>query len=534
MISYWIASSMERVFKRSRPRTNRYLRLDLGRRDKASFQVCVRNSTEESLAVNVVVNSDVFDVGVRRVGYVPCAHISTGHRDDDIDALGYVPGFIPDPLFFEVETTLARNETESFWISLKSPEDCPLGLHRISVILQVSNDASYTVEADVFVHPVTLEKRRDFPVTHWCCTDALCDWYGVEPFDDSFWRIVRPYITDLVEHGTNVCHTPLFTPPTDGVKRPTQLLRVRRSTDGSYEFDWRDVKRWVDLAKNCGMEYLEWTHLFSQWGANYGIRIYENYDGQYEERLLWPEDTQADSQVYTEFLAEFLPRFKGFLDAEGLMNRSYFHLSDEPQLEHLSNYKRAREILRVLAPWMKVMDALSQPDFTELGLTDIPVASISTSKDFYEKGIPRWDYFCCQPRGRFLNRFVDTPLAKIRGAGWLFYRFESLGFLHWGYNYWYKHGTTELIDPYRVFDGELWPILPNGDPFVVYPGANGPVGSLRWEVFAESLNDYTLLQTLRLRSDDSSLSFFKAYDDYPQDRSWYELTRAALLFGKGE
>jgi hypothetical protein len=524
---------MERVFKRTRPRANRYMRLDLGRKDKASFQACIRNATDENLTVDVVVNSDVLDVQVRRVGHVPFARFNTENREDELDGLEYIPGFVPDPLFTEVETTLARNETESFWVSVTSPEDCPLGVHRISVIFKLSNGETYAVETDVFVHPVVVEKRKDFPVTHWFYTDALCDWYGVNPFDSGFWKIVKPYILDLVEHGTNVLHTPLFTPPTDGVKRPTQLLRIRKN-DNSYEFDWSDVKQWVELAEACGMEYFEWTHLFSQWGVECAIRIYENYDGVYEDRLLWPPDTAADSEVYTGFLSQFLPSFERFLNEEGIMDRSFFHLSDEPHQQHLPNYKKARHILAELAPWMKVMDALSQLSFAESGLTDIPVASISTSKKFYEKGIARWDYFCCGPRGPFLNRLLDTPLAQIRGAGWLFYRFESLGFLHWGYNYWYKRSTTQLIDPYHVLDGEAWPLWAYGDTFVVYPGANGPVSSLRWEVFAESLNDYALLQTLKMNVDDANLSFFKAYNNYPKDGDWYQLTRAALLANGGK
>ena len=38
-----------------------------------------------------------------------------------------------------------------------------------------------------------------------------------------------------------------------------------------------------------------------------------------------------------------------------------------------------------------------------------------------------------------------------------------------------------------------------GDPFVVYPGPDGPVDSLRWEVFAASLQDYALLQEAGVR-----------------------------------
>ena len=72
-------------------------------------------------------------------------------------------------------------------------------------------------------------------------------------------------------------------------------------------------------------------------------------------------------------------------------------------------------------------------------------------------------------------------------AGWLFYRFQQQGFLHWGYNYLYRRQTQQLIDPFLTNDGDGWPGWMHGDPFVVYPGKDGPLDSIRWEVFAESL-----------------------------------------------
>jgi len=86
--------------------------------------------------------------------------------------------------------------------------------------------------------------------------------------------------------------------------------------------------------------------------------------------------------------------------------------------------------------------------------------------------------------------------------GFLFYRWPFRGFLHWGYNYWYESQTRHLIDPYTVQDGKAWERgWAYGDPFMVYPGPDGPVDSLRWEVFGESLQDYRLLQTLGIARD---------------------------------
>ncbi|MBT4816617.1 MAG: DUF4091 domain-containing protein, partial [Lentisphaerae bacterium] len=332
-----------------------------------------------------------------------------------------------------------------------------------------------------------------------------------------------------VEHGQDTLYVPVFTPPLDGVKRPSQLLRVNSSSKGEYGFDWRDVRRYIRLAKACGIKHFEWCHPFTQWGVKHAIRIYHG-QGK-DERLLWPTNTGATSPTYRTFLSQYLPKLKRFLEREGILKQSFFHLSDEPHgEEHLANYRKARALLKELAPWMKVMDALSGIEFADQGLTDMPIPSIRTALDFHAAGFTSWCYYCCGPREEFINRLLDTPLAKIAMHGVLFYRWPFKGFLHWGYNYWYESQTRNLIDPFTVQDGKAWArSWAYGDTFVVYPGPDGPIDSMRWEVFGESLQDFQLLQTLGISRDDPLLDDVRSFTDFPKAQQWRDKLRNALF-----
>jgi hypothetical protein len=186
-------------------------------------------------------------------------------------------------------------------------------------------------------------------------------------------------------------------------------------------------------------------------------------------------------------------------------------------------------MLRELAPWMPVMDAMSEIEFAQEGLTETPVALLPKVPAFMAAGFPVWAYYCGQPRGDYLNRLFDTPLAKIRMSGWLLYRTAVGGFLHWAVNYWYRSQTTEPIDPFRVADAAWWPRWAYGDPFVVYPGADGPIDSIRWEVFGESLQDYALLQAAGVDRNDPLLSEIRDFAVFPRDPAWIGATRSALL-----
>jgi len=241
---------------------------------------------------------------------------------------------------------------------------------------------------------------------------------------------------NLAEHFEDCMYVPLFTPPTDGVKRPTQLLHVTKIGEG-YSFDWSAVKRWTDLAQSVGLHYFEWTHLFTQWGRENTRSAFTITAGE----LLWEPETGATSATYRNFLSQFLPEFKAFLEREKLLERSFL-----PRLRRAAQGPlgelpaEARALLKELAPWMKSMDALSEIDFAHETDLPIPVTSFRASVSPRRRS-KRGIYYCCSPRGKYVNRLMDTPLSKIRMNGWLFYRFQPKLFLHWGYNYWHRSQT---------------------------------------------------------------------------------------------
>lgn len=528
MIQAWLCDSLKRIFPSSKPNPSP-LRLDVARGEAFSFQVAVIIDTCMELGLRITCDPGIQAV-VRRVGYVPLSRRSIDTSADEIEGDHVIPGLVPDPLFEDMNYSLPTTSANAYWISGKVDINCRPGLKKVRGALiprPPIHEPAKTLTAEIQVHPLRIQPRHDFDVTHWFYADALCDWYKVDPWAAVFRQIVQPYMRNLVSHGQNVIYVPVFTPPLDGVKRPTQLLGVRRTGQNKYEFDWTHVSRWIKTAQQCGLEKFEWCHLFTQWGAKNAIRLYEKKRG--EDVLLWDPDTSATGKTYRAFLAQYLPQLHQFLIREKILHQSLFHLSDEPHgNEHLENYRKARALLKELAPWMKVMDALSDIRFAQQKLVDMPIPSIRVAKQFWEKQIPCWHYFCCSPRGRYLNRLLETPLAKIRMAGWLFYRFQPQGFLHWGYNYWYKSQTRQLINPFFESDGLASPGWAHGDPFMVYPGPDGPIDSIRWEIFAESLQDYQLLQTLQVPPEALAKDLMD-YNEFPKSVAWLRRQRRRLL-----
>lgn len=522
-LAFWMESTLNRVFPQSPEGTSTSIELLSGRNMKLSFQACVRNRSIHAQDVECVVTApDAIKVRVRRVGYVPLKHLTTDTDPSELDGAGLLPGLVPDPLFPEPRASVGPSENQSFWVSVFVPADAKPGKHDLKVTMKFGDKGSRSVDltALINVKELVIKPRQSFPVTHWWHADAIYHSIKAPRFDEKWWAIMPKYVSNMVDHGSNVVYVPLFHNRREVVPQPCQLLKITTTSQEQYQFDFSDVSRFVKLAKDNGAEYLEWTHLWIYWGVRNPIRIFGNGpEGRSE--LLWSTEAPATTGPYLTFLKQFLPAFHEFLKKEGVLEKSYFHLSDEPGGdEHFANYRKARELLRELAPWMKVMDALSEVRYGKEGLTDYPVPIISSAPAYIDAKIPHWVYYCCGPRGKYLNRFMDTPLPKIRMSGWLFYRLGASGFLHWGYTYWYKMDTQELTDPFSEGSGYGWPGIPYGDPFVVYPSPDGPLDSIRWEVFAESLQDYALLQSAEIKPDDPLLEPLKDYANFPRSEEW--------------
>lgn len=547
-VKFWSETSLKRIFPNSEPGSAAPLELATARDAQLSFQVCFRNLKDCSIRVRAAVTAPAgWTVRVRRVGYVPIQQIDTDVPLDEVDGIGHLPGLVPDPLFPEETAHVGPAANGVFWVTLRIPADATVGANNLVAKLTIEDEfrfpqwmgvvpQSVELSITVDVRPLVLQRRQDFPVTHWISADSIWEYYKTEPFSERFWELADAYIGNLTVHNLNVVYLPIFNARHEILERPAQLLKVRPLGDDKYEFDFSDVRRWIKLARKHNADHLEWTHFFTPapTSGKYPQRIFERWGNDKIGKLLWAPEISATSDTYSRFLEQFLPQFKQVLEEEGVLDCSLFHCADEPDGDvQIADYRQARALLRELAPWMKVMDAMSDPRFATEGLTDMPIPSIVTAPHFTEAGCPAWVYFCCGPRGRYLQRFHDTPLPKLRMAGWLFYKLKAQGFLHWGHNYWFVFCTGTVINPFLDAATGAWPGMPHGDAFVVYPGENGPVDSIRWEVFAESLQDYAMLQSAGVDPDDPMFAEIKSYELFPKQEAWLQASTAAVLARSG-
>ena len=172
-------------------------------------------------------------------------------------------------------------------------------------------------------------------------------------------------------------------------------------------------------------------------------------------------------------------------------------MSDEPflSLGHLETYKYAKELIAPHIEGFKMLDALSDIDFYKEGLINTPVPASDHIEPFLKEDIKnRWVYYCSAQAKDVANRFLSQPSTRNRILGTQMFKFDCVGTLHWGYNYFYSILSKGVINPFETVDSGG--AFPAGDAFSVYPYGNEVVESLRLKVFKDAVQDYTAMNLL--------------------------------------
>lgn len=447
---------------------------------------------------------DFINISIVKSVPVDMAYCGYGSEYEDNDYIIKKPGLMPDLL---VPAKAQRNSVRFYdatvvlWIEVNLPKDFPSGDYSINIDYKgtyiAEEKTDFLKRKTLLVHVINNQiSAQELMVSQWFHTDCIASAHNAEIYSEEHWELIDKYMWEASEIGMNMILTPVITPPLDtkpGYCRPNvQLVKIVKNGD-EYTFDFSLLKRFIQLARKNGMKYFEISHFFSQWGLEYAPNVYVTEND--EEKLIFGWDTVSNDEKYVNFLKALLTELRKFLENENVYENCYFHISDEPSLEHLENYRFAFDILKSIIGKDKILDAISDVEFYNTGLISVPVTATDHIEPFLEKGIEnQWAYYCCVQGIKVANRFMSMPSYRNRILGVQLYKYGIKGFLQWGFNFYYSQLSQYKINPYVTTSADL--AFPSGDAFLVYPGENGPLQSIRSKVFGSAVQDVALFKTL--------------------------------------
>lgn len=512
-----------------------------------SFQVAYSSNIPFRQLAKVEIKSPIKDnIKVYTVESVPVTRAAMTIVDDNY--LRTTPGLYPDllkPLPKDGVVKIRSGLWSSLWIDIEVDDSILAGKYPIEISLISLGESMGQAEANkargevfakcktsVEIYDVKLPKQEIIH-TEWFYLDCLADYYKVKVFSDRHWKIISNFLNHYASMGCNMVLTPLFTYTLDtqvGKERTNVQLVEIEVKKGKYYFNYDNLKKWIDLVRSKGIEYFEMSHIFSQWGAKFAPNIVATVDGKKKKIFGW--DTPSVGE-YTKFLEKFIPDLVAHLKEWGVLDKTYFHISDVPREEHIKSYKEAYMSVNDLFKALKTFEAVAHYDFFKKGLIELPVAASSVIHDFLDDDLDElWTYYCVGQFTEVANRFMSMPSARNRIFGIQMYKFNVSGFLHWGYNFYNSVLSYKKIDPYKITDADDG--FPAGDAFLVYPGRGGvPEPSIRSKVLSQAFYDERALSYLeRLTSKEYVLDILErdlrepiTFYEYPKSDAYLIRTR---------
>ena len=406
------------------------------------------------------------------VGSIPIEQNTPKYRKTDL--IRTAPAQFPDYLAEDRQVSVKKGSYKAIYLTIKIPKSAEAGDYEGKVTLK-------TDEADVFlplhlkVYPLTLPDERHLMVTEWYTTGNFRKFYGIESSDSQrFYDMLKIYAENMAEHRQNVFRVSL------------DLITCKQTADGSLKFDFSKFDKWADIFWQTGrMDLLEtgFVARFGEGGWSSNEILLRDFRVQEEST------SKRISLPGKEFLPQFLPALESHLREKGWLEKTVFHIADEPSNHNVMGWRDASEFVHRYAPALRRMDAIETTHCLDRLEVWVPkLDHLATWYDAFKRaqnqGYELWFYTVgIFQKGSYPNKTVDVPLIESRILHWLNYRFGLKGYLHWGFNSW-------TDDPFKA------PGQHRGDGWHVYPKKDGLINSLRWEQMRNGIQDYEYLWML--------------------------------------
>jgi hypothetical protein len=387
------------------------------------------------------------------------------------------PANFPDYLMAEKQISMKEKTFKSVWLTIRIPETAEAVSYEGKVIVK-SPQGDISLPLFVKVFPLTLPTERHLKVVEWCSTDKFAKLYGItEEYTKPWFDMLKIYAENMVSHRQNVFRVPM------------EAIEILKSKTNSLEFDFKRFDQIAQVFWSTGkMDCFE-TGFLTKFGKG------DWFSTEILLKDFSAKDIETGAKITLrgeDVIPYLLQALEIHLREKGWLDKTFFHIKDEPSIHNALAWKTMSEYMHKYAPDIRRIDAIE----TTFLLDDIEVAVpkldalaawYPSYKAWQEKGNELWFYTVGIYQGSLLpNKTIDMPVMNSRIMHWLNYRYNITGYLHWGYNQW-------TDDPFTDPDIHI------GDGWHVYPSKDGVLNSIRWEQMRNGIQDYEYFWLLESR-----------------------------------
>ena len=438
-----------------KPSFNKQARISLAKNEYESFQVVLQTQGKAlnnvELKISDLVNSrtgskiDHSNVSVRVVGYVKTV--------EPYYPVKYV-GLWPDPLLPEHITDVKADSTQPFWVTVHASPETTAGDYTGSITVSADDQVLQSIPVSVHVYNFTLPTASHLKTAF--------DFYG---------------------HITKTRY-----PQAENESEAAYKIRINDLNDqyilAMLQYRMNPV---LNLDPSSSLELSKVDRYLVHGLNNFSIG---KKGGTFDNN--WPESASSIEDLFTLYRT-----YGEDLKLNDMLRYSYIYVWDEgrmgnPQVAKVASMiHRAYPELRTMVCYHGIWDPSDGADWIKnIDIWTFQIDDFNENKmrKLQAVGKEIWMYVSGPAGSKTPNLAIDFDSIDYRIISWLCWKYDIKGFLYWCVNWWPD------VDPFQSSKNTHWE--QNGNGLLFYPGKNGPVASLRAELFRDGIEDYEYIQLL--------------------------------------
>jgi hypothetical protein len=390
----------------------------------------------------------------------------------------------PDPLRRAEKFNVSAGAAQPIWVDLHTPVNTPAGIYRGEIRVAPAGSAPTVVPLVVHVWDFDLPRENHLPNLFYLWERGLSESSGLTQGTAEFDALRKKYVEMYLDHRIS---------PSAPSYYPLSIRQTLRR-DGSISTDWSAFDADMRFAVSRGQTAFLWP---GTWNIGMEPRI----AGYFSTPFVFSEASQA--YVWADFMKDWehrtaqdwrriaseYSRMADHLKSNGWMDRSIAYMAGEPHKGHQSHVpgiddfdytRQATRWAHQVTPPLRTMVTLNADPFSSEIAENVDIWAIDTTvlagheqREQAERARGRqiWTYFPGLYR-------TDAMPAAYRLGMWFCWKYDMDGF-------------GPFTDLTAWFAYEEFP-----NTCVLYPGKDGPVTSIRFELLRQGMEDYEYLWLL--------------------------------------
>jgi len=486
-VRVFAASSLDRIFQDGKtlvkPTFTTKVELSLARNEYESFQVVLDSEARSVPGVELVIPDLVHENGTDRLSADDISWRVVGYvrTEKPYYPVKYV-GKWPDPLLPGRPVDVEQGKIQPFWITVYAPPKTKAGLYRGRVTLQGLGLPPRVIPLTVRVYDFTL------------------------PVDGSLKTAF-----DFYPHITRTRYPQTDKEPDEGYQ-----ARIAELNDKYYiamlKYRMNPLLN-IDPTNQSELARVDRYRILGLNNFSVGRK-----GGTFNNN--WPKTDEG--------IEDLLPLYRTYgeiLNMNHFLPFTYIYTWDEGKIGNprvpkiCSMIHRAYEGLKNMVCYHGFWDPERRPDWGKdidiwcFQIDDFDAPAIRKLRDH---GVEVWVYPSGPSGYKNPNLAMDFDSLDYRILPWLCWKFDIEGILYWCVNWWVN------VDPFKNARNTRWDQNANG--LLFYPGEDGPLASLRLEIFRDGMEDYEYIQQLMMR-----LRSIRHQKDDPKYADYFEESKQLLM-----